>query len=131
MLGTFEAQPKLPLLQSGKRPVSFHEVSVLSGTKEVVQMRMVSTNMRFLPKESVPQNPRGTVVEDDPRQGPIRQRVKARRNVFSGRGQCERGAKCTPMKDHQESRGKPRQIHLKWQEKRKEIVSEPLSEAVS
>ena len=72
--------------------------------------KVVRTNMRFLPKETVPPSLKGTVVVDVPHQEPIRQRVKARRNVFSGREDGVRGVRSvrSSMVGHQEGRDRPR-----------------------
>ena len=110
LLGISGAQPRPPLLQSGKRLVLYRLVTVSSGTKEVVQLKIVRTNMRFLPREIVPQSLRGIAVVDVPHQEHNLPKGKARRNVFSGNRDDVKGVPSAsfPMMVHQVSRDKLR-----------------------
>ena len=84
LLEDFQVQLSPPLLQSGTKSVSFREVTVSSGTREVVQMKIVHTNMKFLPKEISRPNLRGMVAEEDLRQELNHPKVRERRNASSG-----------------------------------------------
>ena len=84
LLEDFQVQLSPPLLQSGTKSVSFREVTVSNGTKEVVQMKIVHTNMKFLPKERSQPNLRGKAVEEDLHQELNHPKARGRRNASSG-----------------------------------------------
>ena len=92
LLGTSQVPPSLPHPLSKERWVSFHGVTVLSGTREDAPMRIARSNMRFHPRELLPPNPKGIQVVDDHHQEPNHPKVRGRRrNAFSGRGDVVSG----------------------------------------
>ena len=72
-------------------------------------MRIARSNMRFLPRELLPPNPKGIQVVDDHHQEPNHPKVRVRRKnaFFWKRGRYERGDKCNFS--HNGPAGKPRQ----------------------